>query len=174
MTTRQLDDLVDEILDEKNDRALIILCSSIIDIQLLNILDAFFLNSIKKDDDLLKGDNPLATFSSRIKIVYRLGLVDETFRALLDTIRKVRNLSAHSIELDIRKSPIRDHILTLKRNIKDRPSYKLITKRYFENNINKNNETKALFVTISIILEAVLQSIKEVKQNDKSIKISLQ
>ena len=173
MTTRELDDLVDEILDEKNDRSLIILCSSIIDTQLYDLLNTFFVKSIKKDDNLLKGDNPLSTFSSRIKIIYRLGLIDDSFRLVLDTVRKVRNLCAHSVQLDIKKAPIRDHILFLKKNIEIRSTFKLIKKRYFDNETNKKDEVKSLFITISIILEALLQSINEIKKNETLIKISL-
>ncbi|MFC5684257.1 MltR family transcriptional regulator [Flavobacterium sp. MAHUQ-51] len=171
MTTRQFDELVDEILDERNDRSLIILCSSIIDEQLYNILNKF-LKPPLKDDDLLKGDNPLSTFSSRIKIIYRIGIIDNTFRDILDTIRKIRNLSAHSVELNLGKSPIKDHINTLKKTIKIKPSYELTKKRYFENNINSSNEVKALFVTICVILEAIDLSILEIEDNKKTIQIS--
>lgn len=171
MTTGQFDELVDEILDERNDRSLIILCSSIIDEQLYSILHAY-LKKPKKDDDLLKGDNPLSTFSSRIKMMYRIGLIDNSFREILDNIRKIRNLSAHSVELNISKSPIRDHINTLKKSIIDKPTYELTKKRFFENNINNSNELKSLFVTICVILEAIDNSIIEIIGNEKTIKIS--
>lgn len=171
MTTRQFDELVDEILDERNDRSLIILCSSIIDEQLYSILYNF-LKKPKKEDDLLKGDNPLSTFSSRIKMTYRIGLIDNTLREILDNIRKIRNLSAHSVELNILKSPIKDHILALKKSINQRPTYELTKIRFFENNINNSNELKSLFVTICVILEAINNSIIEIVDNEKTIKIS--
>lgn len=172
MTTRQIDELVDDILDERNDRSLIILCSSIIDEQLYNILNKFLKDPLKKEDDLLKGDNPLSTFSSRIKIVYRVGIIDNSFREILDNVRKIRNLSAHSVELHLSKPPIKDHILALKKSIINRPSYELTKKRYFDNNINTSNEVKALFITICVILEAINISIAEIENNDKSIIIS--
>lgn len=171
MTPRQFDELVDEILDERNDRSLIILCSSIIDEQLYSILHSY-LKKPKKEDDLLKGDNPLSTFSSRIKIIYRIGLIDNSLREILDNIRKIRNLSAHSVELNISKSPIKDHILTLKKSIIERPTYELTKIRFFENNINNSNELKSLFVTICVILEAINNSIIEIADNEKTIKIS--
>jgi DNA-binding MltR family transcriptional regulator len=171
MTTRQFDELVDEILDERNDRSLIILCSSIIDEQLYSILYTY-LKKPNKDDDLLKGDNPLSTFSSRIKMVYRIGIIDNSLREILDNVRKIRNLSAHSVELNITKSPIKEHIFTLKKSIVVRPSFELTAKRFFENSINNSNEVKALFVTICVILEAINNSIIEIISNEKTMIIS--
>lgn len=172
MTIIQFDELVDEILDERNDRSLIILCSSIIDEQLYSILNSYLINPLKKDDDLLKGDNPLSTFSSRIKMVYRIGIIDNSFREVLDNVRKIRNLSAHSVELNLTKSPIKDHILSLKKSVVDRPSFNLTKKRFFENNVNNSNEVKAFFVTICVILEAINNSITKINGNEKTIIIS--
>lgn len=173
MTNREFDELIDEIIDETNDRSLIILCASIIDEQLFSILNTFFINPPKKnDDDLLKGDNPLSTFSSRIKMLYRIGIIDRSFRDILDNVRKIRNLSAHSVQLNFKKSPIKDHISTLKTSIKGRDTYDLTIKRYFENEINSSNEVRALFVTISVILQAINETIIEIDVNPKTIKIS--
>lgn len=172
MTTRQFDELIDEIIDDVNDRSLIILCASIIDEQLFNILSTFFINPPKNDDDLLKGDNPLSTFSSRIKMLYRIGIIDSSLRDVLDNVRKIRNLSAHSIQLNFKKSPIKDHISTLKVSIKGRETYNLTKKRYFENDINSSNEVKSLFVTICVILQAINETIIKISINQKTINIS--
>ena len=170
MTRRQLDELVDDILDERNDRSLIILCSSIIDEQLYDILNTLFKKI--KEDDLLKGDNPLSTFSSRIKILYRIGIIDESLKGILDNVRKIRNVSAHSVALNLNKSPLKDHILTLRKSIINRPSYELMKKRYFENNVNNSSEVKSLFITICVILEAINISVIEIAENEKTIIIS--
>jgi hypothetical protein len=173
MTPRQFDELIDEIIDERNDRSLIILCSSIIDEQLYTILEKYLLKTDKiKDDDILKGDNPLSTFSSRIKIIYRLGLIDKTFREVLDQIRKVRNECAHRVSINIDKSPIKDHLKNIKVEIIQRQSFKLCIDRYFEGDINKKNELKALFTTICIILKAINDSLEKVSENQVTINIS--
>ena len=173
MTTRQFDELVDEIRDERNDRALIILCSSIIDEQLFNILKDFLINPIKaNEEDLLKGDTPLSTFSSRIKIIYRLGIIDNSFREILEALRKVRNLCAHTIDFKINKSPIKEHISSLKKLLESRTSYELAKKRYFENSITPKDEIKLLLVTICVILETMNGSISQILLNSETIKIS--
>lgn len=173
MTPRQFDELIDEIIDERNDRSLIILCSSIIDEQLYSILATFLLKPDKKnEDDILKGDNPLSTFSSRIKIIYRLGIIDKTFRDILDQIRKVRNECAHSVSINIDKAPLKDHLNNIRVKIINRKSYELCVNRYFEGNVNKKNELKALFSTICIILKAINDSLNEVSENQVTTKIS--
>jgi hypothetical protein len=173
MSPRQFDELIDEIIDERNDRSLIILCSSIIDEQLYSILEKFLLNpDKKKEDDILKGDNPLSTFSSRIKIIYRLGLVDKTFRDILDKIRKVRNECAHRVSINIDKAPIKDHLKNIKEEMMQRQSFRLCIDRYFEGKINKKNELKAFFSTICIILKAINDSLEEVSENQITINIS--
>lgn len=173
MTLREFDELIDEIIDERNDRSLIILCSSIIDEQLYQILWTFLLKPDKKnEDDILKGDNPLSTFSSRIKMTYRLGLIDKTFRDILDQVRKIRNECAHSVSLNIEKAPLKDHINNIKSKIKSRESYRLCVSRYFEGNVDKKNEIKAIFSTVCIILKAVNDSLNEIEENQETIKIS--
>lgn len=172
MTARQFDELVDEIIEEKNDRSLVILCTSLIDDQLYDILNVFLDKPQKKDDDLLKGDNPLSTFSSRIKIVYRLKIIDNSFREILDQVRKIRNLCAHNIIINLNKSPIKDHILFLNKEMSVRESFTLTKQRYFENEISPDNEIKAIFVSICVILKAINDTIDTIKENDKTIKIS--
>jgi len=47
--------------------------------------------------DLVVGENgPLATFSQKITFAYSMGLISETAKNLLDTVRQIRNVFAHS------------------------------------------------------------------------------
>jgi hypothetical protein len=54
----------------------------------------YFLN-VGNQDDLLNGDSPLSSFSSRINICYRLGLIEPKFTRALHLVRKIRNIFAH-------------------------------------------------------------------------------
>jgi hypothetical protein len=70
------------------------------DTQLRSLCEAFlFKKSAKEKDDeeLLDGDNPISTFSSRIKICKRLGLIDQALDDALNTLRSISNQSAHWI-----------------------------------------------------------------------------
>lgn len=83
----------DELIAELNARPLIIVGASKADHLLLEVLCAFLLPKLAKpreQDELLEGDFPLATFSARIKICRRLGLIDETLYVALDRLRRLR------------------------------------------------------------------------------------
>jgi DNA-binding MltR family transcriptional regulator len=85
--------------------------ASKVDDLLLEILRAFLLPTKAKgqnNDELLEGDRPLATFSSRIKICRRLGLIDETLYRALEQLRALRNLSAYETSFDHAEAPARD------------------------------------------------------------------
>lgn len=174
MTTEQLDEIIDEIIEERSDRSLIILSSAIIDEQLFRVLNAYLKAPLNaNDDDLLRGDNPLSTFSAKIRILYRLGLIDNKLREVIDQVRKVRNNCAHNIELNINKDPIRGHINTIKRNIISRPTFELVKKRYFNDVLEPKHEIKAFLITIIVILEAIIKSIVRIEDNAKTMTISI-
>lgn len=173
MNTDQFDSFVEDLLGEKLERPLIIVGSSKIDDLLYNILSKLLLLPIKIDEeDLLKGDNPISTFSSRIKLTYRLGIIDETLFKTLDQIRKVRNLCAHSIEFDTRKSPVREHISELRKRITSRKSFILTKTRFFPNAFRSMEELQCMFITICVILESIHEGIVKTKGFAKTLKIS--
>ncbi len=75
------DAFAEDLLSERSPRLLVIVGASKVDNLLLGILAAYLLPKrakAKDQDELLEGDRPLATLSARIKICYRLGLIDES------------------------------------------------------------------------------------------------
>lgn len=173
MNIDQFDSFVEDLLGEKFERPLIIVGSSKIDDLLYNILSKFLLPSIKKDDDdLLKGDNPISTFSSRIKLVYRLGIIDEKLFKILEQVRKIRNLCAHSIEFDIKKSPAREHVAELRKTIIHRSSFSLTKTRFFPNTFKSGEELQCMFITICVILESINEAIVQTSGNITTLKIA--
>lgn len=172
MKTDEFDSFVEDFLGEKMERPIIIVGASKIEHLLLLILSKYFL-SPKGEDDLLKGDNPLSTFSSRIKICYRLGIIDESLSKLLDQVRKVRNLCAHSIEFDIKRSPAREHLLEFKKHLVHRASFHLTKKRFFNDVFTSNvHELQCLLVTICVVLEAINEKTEQTKGLDITLTIS--
>jgi len=81
----------------ESDRAAVILGTSQLDLLLYQLLESYLLPCTSGKDELLEGDSPLATFSSRINISYRLGLIDADFARALHLIRRIRNNFAHEI-----------------------------------------------------------------------------
>lgn len=174
MNTLDFDSFVEDFLGEKIPRPLIIVGASKIDDLLYLILSKHFIAPPHNNNDqVLKGDSPLSTFSSRIKICYRLGIIDKELLSVLHQIRKIRNLCAHQIVFEVNKSPVKDHVKELKNAITKRISFSLTKQRYFENNLtNSIQELHCIFVTICVILEAINSKIKKTKGLKTTLKIS--
>jgi hypothetical protein len=176
--TRQelFDEFVQDLLDERSGRPAIIVGSSKIDLLLFEILDAYLLPKTAKakdPDELLEADRPLSTFSSRIKICYRLGLIDESLYKAMEKLRSIRNQSAHSLEFDVGKSPAREHIRDLHGLLSARKSYALTKKRYFTDVLNDAlQEVQCLLLTLCVLLEAIRVKMKQTRGHKTSMKIA--
>jgi hypothetical protein len=73
---------------EKNDRAIAIVGPNFLDTLLEHILFAFLADDDKNVEQIIGFDKPLGTFSSRIKMVYSLGLIYEPVRYDLEQVRR--------------------------------------------------------------------------------------
>lgn len=83
---------------DESDRASVILAAAMLDAALEAVLKAFLMPTSAADDSLFEGGNaPLGTFSSRIELCYRLGLLDACHARNFHLVRKLRNDFAHNI-----------------------------------------------------------------------------
>ncbi len=92
-------------------RLMIIISASRIDDLLKGLLQKVMVHQPGTSDSLLDSDRPLGSFSARIALAYRLGLVDRDFESFLQSIRRLRNDAAHSSEhIDLSTSPHVDRV----------------------------------------------------------------
>ncbi len=94
--------LQDELEKSSSDRSCVIVAAAYID-ELLGYIFKLFLvspSSEKEDKELFSGYGPLSTFSSKIVLSYRLGLISNYEYKTLQIIRKIRNSFAHDISKD--------------------------------------------------------------------------
>lgn len=163
----EFDEFAEELLVETQQRALVILACAKIDAQLFALLDAFLLPKATKKsdgDELLDGDNPLSTFSSRIKICRRLGLIDDRLADELDKFRAIRNQAAHWISFTVEEPPLRDQFRNLRSLVEPRRSYKLTISRFFNTPaLSELDSLKAVLLTLSVLLEAVKRKVVRVR-----------
>lgn len=99
---KNLNILQDELEKSTSDRSCVIVAAAYID-ELLGYLFRCFLSSPsseKEDKELFTGYGPLSSFSSKILLSYRLGLISNYEFKTLQIIRKIRNLFAHDISKD--------------------------------------------------------------------------
>lgn len=170
------DVFADDLLGERSARPLIIVSASKIDDLLLEMLRSFLLPKLarpKDPDELLEGDTPLATFSARIKMCRRLGLIDETLYTTLDKLRRLRNLCAHSISFDHTKSPAKEFLADLRTRVITRTSFRLTKQRYFDPEpLKPIDEIQCIMLTICVLLEAIREKVRKIEGNKRARGIS--
>ncbi|CAE6724969.1 hypothetical protein [Candidatus Nitrotoga fabula] len=153
------DEFADELLVETQPRALIILASSQIDYLLRSILEQYLWPKsakLKEEDELLDGDRPLGTFSSRIKLAKRVGIIDNELYDLLNKLREIRNIAAHWIVFGVSDSPLRENVKELRSRVAGRKSFKLTTNKYFLNEDLSNVESlQSVLLTICVIVASI-------------------
>lgn len=109
----------------ESDRAAVILGAAIIETLLGNIIEKYLLPCTSSTDDLLEGDAPLSTFSSRIKMCHRLGLIDDLLAKLLHAFRKLRNGFAHEIaNSSLKEGSARDRVCSIAEHFSNVQAFK--------------------------------------------------
>jgi hypothetical protein len=170
------DDFAEDFLGENSSRIIIIIGASKIDDSLAEIITKGLLPKLAGDneqDELLEGDSPLTTFSSRIKISYRLGFIDSTLYRVLEKIRKIRNIGAHQLSFDIDSSPLREHVSDLFKLVENRKSFILTRERYFQGDLETDIEKlKCEILSICVILQVAKSKIKKPRIQNSIHKIT--
>ena len=81
-----------------SDRAAAIVGGAFLDEVLSELLQQFLVPDKKSDEKVFEGAGPLSTFSFRIEMAFRLGLISKRERDTLHTIRSMRNDFAHQLK----------------------------------------------------------------------------
>ncbi|MBU1393561.1 MAG: hypothetical protein KJ856_12930 [Gammaproteobacteria bacterium] len=87
-----------DMLGNESDRGCVIVSAAIFDDILTSLLKKKLAPSLEKKDELFENGSAFSSFSSRIDLAYRLGIIRGNFRATLHMIRKIRNEFAHISE----------------------------------------------------------------------------
>lgn len=98
MSTVNYHRLLHDEFTTETDRAAVIVAASMLDELLRTLLVAKFVPISSSSDELFDGANaPLGTFSARIEMAYRTGLISVKFARDLHLVRRIRNDFAHNI-----------------------------------------------------------------------------
>ena len=87
-------------LARESERAAVVLGAARLDVGLENVLMRSMRHCPGGSDNLFDSERPLASFSAKISIAHRLGLIDDEIERSLQLIRRIRNSFAHSIETE--------------------------------------------------------------------------
>ncbi|WP_461787765.1 MltR family transcriptional regulator [Pedobacter sp.] len=97
--TNYWDDFLVKELNAESDRGSVILACSLFDIALKAKIKSFLVHIENVNDDIFDDANsPLSTFSAKINMAYRLGIVSNHLKSDLHTLRDIRNSFAHNID----------------------------------------------------------------------------
>lgn len=99
----------------ESDRACVILGATLLDTALESLLRVRLVANASSTDSLLDGANaPLASFSARIDMAHRLGLISARFARDLHIVRRIRNDFAHNISgCTFTDTSVRDRVTAL-------------------------------------------------------------
>ena len=78
-------------LGMEGERSSVVLGAERINVALEALIKSSLQPSLNKTDALFTSDGALASFSRKIEMAYRLGLIDLPFKQALDLVRKLRN-----------------------------------------------------------------------------------
>ena len=81
----------------ESDRGAALVAGAMLDEALKSLLAKRFVPPMKKDQDVLRRDAPLSTFSARINAAYQMGLISSYLARDLHVIRSIRNEFAHHL-----------------------------------------------------------------------------
>ena len=103
---------------KESDRACVILAAAMLDQAIETILKSCLVPTDSKNDTLLEGAYaPISTFSARIDLAYRIGLISKKFCRDLHLIRKMRNDFAHDVkDCTFERGSVRNRITELRRS----------------------------------------------------------
>jgi hypothetical protein len=96
----------------ESDRGAVLAAAALLDVGLETALKKKLVPAAKKDDLLFNGGySPLRSFSAKIELAFRLGLITDKTRQMLDVLRALRNDFAHSKEaVSLNDAPARDRL----------------------------------------------------------------
>ena len=111
-------------LKKESDRAAVILGAAQLDNLLEQILLKVLLPNPQSKDDLFNGNGPLITFSAKINLTYRLGIIDAPLTRNLHLIRKIRNDFAHaSGACKLSSGEHKDRVMELNTTVRNHSMY---------------------------------------------------
>jgi len=118
----------------ESDRAAVILGASKLDQLLGMLLEHYLLPCPNSSDQLFSNNGPLGTFSSKIDLCYRLGLIDAEFSKSIHLIRRMRNSFAHEVYgAKLSEGSHRDRVRSLSAPFENHEWYGFLRKNYFKN-----------------------------------------
>ncbi|BDS07399.1 hypothetical protein NT6N_24390 [Oceaniferula spumae] len=153
-------------LHQEGERAAMIIGVSKVDNLLCDLIKLQLIAPKTKQDNLFDPDRPLGSFSSRITLASRMGLIDKNVESCLQVIRRIRNDFAHKDDfISYKDDPHNSRLVELVRLTKLSPLRATILEQLrFDNEsegIETSDELMQFSTSIAVMLTTIQMAIDE-------------
>lgn len=149
--------------EQESDRAAVVLGTAKLDSILHQLLQKVLLTCTSSQDELLEGERaPIGTFSARVILAYRLGLIDSQFVHTLHLIRRIRNDFAHETSSSLETGPNANRIRQLVTPFRDFEVFKKLKGILLKNHDTMSAGFRAVLALTTACLEAAMLDAKSV------------
>ncbi|WP_215396146.1 hypothetical protein [Rheinheimera oceanensis] len=98
-------------LKGESDRGAVLIAAAMLELGLEKLLVAKLVESTVKRDPIFENNGALGTFSAKIEMSYRLGLITKKQSVMFNIFRRIRNEFAHNVSsISLSDSDIRDRL----------------------------------------------------------------
>lgn len=148
----------------ENDRATVILGAAKLDFLLYQLLIKVLLPNTSSRDDLFDGEAPLSSFSAKIRMAHRLGLIDSDLTRALHLLRKIRNSFAHesskcTLNSGIQRNQVKEFIAPLEKLDK----FREFQADFFGIETDLSIEFRAVLLFLEMLLEIEIKKLEPIK-----------
>lgn len=151
----------------ESDRAAVILGAAKLDLVMYQILQQYLVPITGSKDELLDGDSALGTFSSKINLIHRLGLISGEFTRALHIIRRIRNSFAHEVSgCTLDSGAHSDRVKELITPIKHYNWYDGVKNHFFAGEQGASVDFRVALAILVGRLEVLLANIETVDQSE--------
>lgn len=154
--------------EKESDRAAVILAVSLIDESLHSLLKAHLVPVNGSSDEMFEGANaPIGTFSAKINMAYRLGLLSTKLTRDIHLLRKIRNSFAHDVYgCNFENGSVKSRIVELDKSISFIDCANLREHQLIKNLTIPEGTRGDFLVLCGFILQIIHTKISEVKSID--------
>jgi len=138
-------------LTNNSDRGIVLVCASVIEELLENLIKKVLKDSPTIEKDLFKGNAPLSNFDAKLKLSFYLGLITEEEKRNISIMQRIRNKFAHQV-IDISFNNIDIKNLSSNFSLAENSYFPALFSRNISikklNPISKNTSPKKKFLLI--------------------------
>lgn len=131
------------------------------------LLEKYLIPCPNSIDQLFSNNGPLGTFSSKIDLCHRLGLIDSEFTKSIHLIRRLRNSFAHEVYgAKLSEGSHKDRVRSLTAPFEKHDWYSFLKTNYFKGMDEQRADFSSALGLMIVRLDVAIDEIEQVSDND--------